>query len=105
MLIMDYSEANGDLYFIAGSDKSTEAYNKVFTSYAPIDNPGYSTSNNRQMDKYEKRVMGTEFANLHLLRFTDGKLAFASAEPVKDFKTKVVTPPSQKKVNPIQERK
>ncbi|HNI30651.1 MAG TPA: hypothetical protein PLO82_09015 [Bacteroidia bacterium] len=105
MLIMDYSEANGDLYFIAGSDKSNEAYNKVFTSYAPIDNPGYSTSNNRQMDKYEKRAMETEFTNLHLLRFSDGKLAFASTEPVKDFKTKMVTPPSQKKGQPYTGKK
>ncbi|MBX7203545.1 MAG: hypothetical protein K1X77_10780 [Bacteroidia bacterium] len=104
-LIMDYSEANGSLYFIAGSDKSNEPFNKVFTSYAPINNPGYSTSDNRQMDKYEKHVMGTEFANLHLLRFTDGKLVFASTEPVKDFKSKVVTPPSQKKGQPYSGKK
>ena len=96
-LIMDFTEANGDLFLVAASDKSNDAFNQVFTSYAPIDNPGYTTSQNRQMDKYEKKVFGQEFDNFHLLRFSKGKLLFASTTPIKDFKSKVVNPPSQRK--------
>jgi hypothetical protein len=104
-LIMDYTEVNGDLFFVAGSDKSNDAYNEVFTSYAPIDNPGYSTGANKQMDKYEKKVLGHEFDNFHLLRISKGQLLLASTTPVKEFKSKVVTPPSQKKSHPYEGKK
>lgn len=104
-LIMDYTEIKGDLFFVAGSDKSNDPYNEVFTSFAPIDNPGYSTGANKQMDKYEKRVFGHEFDNFHLLRISKGQLVFASTTPVKDFKAKVVTPPSQKKSSPYEGKK
>lgn len=105
MAIMDYGEANGSVYFAAASDKSNNAYNEVFTSYAPINNPGYSTAANRQMDKYEKRMLGQEFDNFHLLQFTNGKLQFASTEPIKAFENLVATPPSQKKKHPYQGKK
>ncbi|MBS1781480.1 MAG: hypothetical protein JSS78_00265 [Bacteroidetes bacterium] len=105
LMIMDYSEANGSLYFIGASDKSDEAYNRIFSSYAPINNPGYSTAANRQMDKYEKRVMGEDFDNLHLLRFTNGKLDFASTTPIKELKNNVVSPASQRKSHPYNGRK
>ncbi len=104
-VIMDYTEVNGDLFFVAGSDKSNDAFNQLFTSYAPIDNPGYSTGANKQMDKYEKRVLGHEFDNFHLLRISKGQLILASTTPVKDFKSKVVTPPSQKKSHPYEGKK
>jgi hypothetical protein len=105
MIIMDYREANGNLYFAGASDKKDEAYNKLFTSYAPINNPGYSTAANRQMDKYEKRIMGATFDNFHLLSFHEGKLLFASTTLVKDIKSKVVNPPSQKKSHPYDGKK
>lgn len=105
MLIMDYSEANGSLYFAAASDKSSDAYNEIFTSYAPINNPGYSTAANRQMDKYEKRVLDQKFDNFHLLQFTNGKLQFASTVPIKSFEGQVTTPPSQKKSHPYEGKK
>ncbi len=105
MLVMDYTETNGDLYLVAGSDKSDDAYNQIFSSYAPIANPGYSTAANRLMDKYEKRVMGETFDNFHLLRFSKGQLAFASTTPVKEFKSNVVNPPSQKKNHPYSGKK
>lgn len=96
-IIMDHREVNGDLFMSGGSTKSNDAYNQEFASYAPISNPGYSTSANKQMDKYEKKLYGTEFTNLHLLKFTNGQLVFASSTPVKSFKEKVVTPPAQRK--------
>jgi len=101
-LIMGHREIEDALYFVAGSTKSNDAYNQEFTSYAPISNPGYSTSANKQMDKYEKKLFGTEFANIHFLKVANGKLAFASTTPVKEFKSKVVTPPSQKKAHPYE---
>lgn len=105
MAIMDYSEVNGSLYFAAASDKSDEAYNEQFTSYAPIGNPGYSTAANRQMDKYEKRMLGQKFDKFHLLQFTNGKLQFASTTIIKDIKNLVVNPPSQKKSHPFEGKK
>lgn len=104
-LVMDYAEADGDLFFAAVSDKSNDAYNQVFTSYAPIGNPGYSTGANRLMDKYEKRVMGETFDNFHLMRFSKGQLVFAATTPVKEFKSIVVNPPAQKKSHPYQGKK
>jgi len=105
MAIMDYSEVNGSIYFAAASDKSDEAYNEQFTSYAPIGNPGYSTAANRQMDKYEKRMLGQKFDKFHLLQFTNGKLQFASTTIIKDIKNLVVNPPSQKKSHPFEGKK
>ncbi len=97
MVVMDYQEVNGALYFCAASVKDNDAFNQVFTSYAPISNPGYSTSANRQMDAYEKRVFVKKFDNIHLLKFEKGKLAFGSSTPVASFKSKLIVPPSQKK--------
>lgn len=97
MVVMDYREVNNNLYFCAASTKSNDAYNEVFSSYAPITNPGYSTSANKQMEKYEKKVYGEEFDNFHLLKFEKGQLAFASTTPISSFKAKLKTAPSQKK--------
>lgn len=96
-VIMDYEEVDGNLYFAALSDLSQKAFNESFTDYAPILNPGYTTSANMQMFKYEKSVFGKSFEQFHLLRFQKGALTFTSTSSVKDFKSKLVTPPSQKK--------
>lgn len=105
MLIMDAKEINGSVYFCAGSDKSSDAYNQVFSHYAPIDNPGYSTSKNKLMDKYERKVYGTEFYNFHLLKITNGEVMLASTVPVSSFKQKIVTPQGQKKASPYEGKK
>jgi hypothetical protein len=105
MAVMDYRDLNGDLYLCAASTDSKDAFNEVFSSYAPIGNPGYSTAANRQMEKYEKRMFGTDFDYFHLLKITDGKLAFAGTTAIKDFKTKVVTPPTQRKNHPYKGHK
>lgn len=105
MIVMDHREVDGAMYFCGGSLKGSAAYNEEFASYAPIGNPGYSAAANRQMEKYEKRLYDAEFANFHLLKIEDGKLAFASSTPVSDFKNKTVAPPSQKKKHPYEGRK
>lgn len=98
--IMDDQEKDGSLFLIAGSVKKAAAYNTAFESYAPIYNPGYTTSTNAQMDRYEKKIYNQEFENLHLLKFEKGNLIFAGTTPIDQFKSKVKTPPSQKKSTP-----
>ena len=105
MVIMDHRDVNGDLYMCGGSTGTNNAYDQEFSSYAPIGNPGYSSAANRLMDKYEKRVYDAEFENFHLLKFSNEQLAFAGSSPVKDFKSKVVIPPSQKKSHPYKGKK
>lgn len=101
-VFMDFAEIDGILIFAAVSDKSNDAFNQQFTDYAPIQNPGYTASANYQMFKYEKSVYGKSFENFHLLRFANGELNFSSYTPVKEFKAKLVTPPSQKKATPYE---
>ncbi|WEK18100.1 MAG: hypothetical protein P0Y49_14990 [Candidatus Pedobacter colombiensis] len=105
MAVMDYQEANGALYFCAASPKKAEAYNSVFENYAPIGNPGYTTSSNFLMDKYEKKIYNQDFANFHLLKIDKGQLAFASTTPINTFKAMVKTPPSQKRATPYNGKK
>lgn len=105
MAVMDYQEKDGALYLVAGSAKKAPAYNTVFESYAPIYNPGYTTSANAQMDKYEKKIYKQEFENLHLLKFEQGQMLFAGTSPINQFKSLVKTPPSQKKSTPYEGRK
>lgn len=105
MIIMDHKEQNGALYFCAGSLKKSDFYDSSFENYAPIYNPGYSTSMNLMMDKYEKKLYNAEFANFHLLKFQDGKIVFSSSTPIESFKTKIVTPLGQKKGTPYEGKK
>lgn len=105
-LIMDSREEAGSLYFVAGSGKNDDdPYNAVFSHYAPIYNPGYSTSNNKWMDKYERKVYDFEFKQLHLMKFTNGQLVFAGTTPVASFEQKLVTPPGQKKAHAYEGKK
>lgn len=104
-LIMDSREEAGSLFFVAGSGKNDDAYNEVFSHYAPIYNPGYSTSNNKWMDKYERKVYDYEFKQLHLLKFTNGKLAFSGSSPISSFEQKLVLPPGQKKAHAYEGKK
>ncbi len=97
MAITDFQYDNGALYLLGGSTKKNDAYDKVFTSYAPIDNPGFSTSKNMQMSKYEKEIKNNEFENIHFIKIANNKVEFLSSIPVKSIKEKIKTPPSQKK--------
>lgn len=101
-LVMDYTEVNGDIVFAGGSDKSNDAFNQVFTDYAPIENPGYTTGANRQMDKYERRAYGERFDNFHIFRLSNGRLVFSGTTPASEFKLKVINPPSQKRSTPYE---
>jgi len=74
--ITDFQFADGALYLLGGSTKSNDAYNKVFASYAPIDNPGFSTSKNLQMSKYEKEIRSNDFSNIHFIKIENNSIAF-----------------------------
>ncbi|CAN5687167.1 hypothetical protein BH10BAC3_BH10BAC3_37650 [soil metagenome] len=97
LLIMDYREVNGSLFLCAGSTKENDAYNEVFPNYVTIGNP--ATGLSYHGGKYNQEAYKRELANFHLLKFTKGDLAFATVVPIKSFKDKVVTPPSQRKAH------
>lgn len=97
LAITDFQYEDGALYLLGGSTKGNDPYNKVFESYAPIDNPGFSTSKNMQMFKYEKEIRNNEFANIHFVKIADNRVQFISSIPVQSIKAKIKTPPSQKK--------
>jgi len=96
-VIMDHTEVNGSIILAAVSDKANAAFNEEYTDYAPIENPGYTSSANYQMFKYESSVYKATFDKFHLLRFENGELKLASTSFIKDFDNKLVAPPSQKK--------
>ncbi|MBS4043145.1 MAG: hypothetical protein KGZ59_04960 [Chitinophagaceae bacterium] len=97
LAITDFFEEKGNIYLLGGSTKDNDPYNKVFTSYAPIDNPGYSTSKNAQMFKYEKSIRNNDFDNFHFIKLSNQSIGFISSIPVKLLKSKIKTPPAFKK--------
>ncbi len=97
MAIMDYELKGDAVYFIAGSAKKAASYSDVFESYAPIQNPGGRSGESFQMEKYAKKIYDEDFENFHLLKFENGNLVMAGTTPVSMFKSKLKTPPSQRK--------
>lgn len=97
MAIMDYELKDDAVYFIAASTKKGASYSDVFESYAPIRNPGGRSGESFQMEKYAKKIYDQDFENFHLLKFEKGNLLIAGTTPVSAFKSKLKTPPSQRK--------
>lgn len=104
-LIFKHAEYDGMVYFIALSRNGKDNYPKVFEDYAPIPSPGYSNAANYQQDKYEKKAFNREAQNFHLLKFNEGKMIFSGTTPVKDFASRLKTPPGQKKGSAYQGKK
>lgn len=100
MAVMGHYQSGDQVYMIAGSVKKATSFDSEFSMFAPINNPNYYTSSNSMMDKYEKKLYKQEFEKIHLLRFEKGKLVSVGSTLVKDMKSKVKTPPSQKKATP-----
>jgi hypothetical protein len=97
LLVMDHREINGSIVFCAGSTKENDAYRDIFPNYVTISNPATGLSSHAE--KYINESYKRQLANFHLLKFTKGELEYATTEPIKNFKDKVVTPPSQKKAH------
>lgn len=100
MMVMDYNEMNGELFLVAGSAKSNDAYEEEFPDYANIDNPGMGSS--WQTQKYFEKAYKKDIEKFHLLNFKDGALVFAGTTLVKDFEKNVIAPPGQKKKHPYE---
>lgn len=105
--ILDSREAGGDLYFIGASLDFKNPYDDEFTSYAPIGTPGKDPTTGVpfscfQGTKWSKAVYEAEFKQFHLIRVSKGRLVSAGTAPIKDFKGKVVAPPSQRKGKPYE---
>lgn len=95
MMLMDYSEVNGELYLIGASVKGNDPYEEELTDFSTIENPAMGIS--RQAQKYSDAVFKKDMDNFHLLKLKDGELVFAGTTAVKSFEEKVVAPPGQKK--------
>jgi hypothetical protein len=95
MMVMDFREINGELFLVGASTKSDDPYEDEYTDYANISNPAAGIS--RQVQKYNEVIYKKEMDNFHFLKLKDGELVFATTTPVKNFKDKVIAPPSQKK--------
>jgi hypothetical protein len=97
LMVMDQREINGSLYLVCASTNEKVAYNEVLTNYSRISNPAMGISSQDQ--KYIKVAFKEKMENFHFLKFTNSALDFATTVPIKTFKDKVATPPSQKKAH------
>ena len=90
LLIMNATEAMGSVFFCGTSTKSDETYAETFSEFASIFNPGYTQDGNNKVDAKWQKNANEKMASFHLLKFTDGKLDFASTTPVDIFKSKFI---------------
>lgn len=99
LLISSAYDEGGNVYFFGTSIKSNEAFDRVFSEYVPIYNPGAkaaSMEGNNKMDVKWRKCLDDKMDNFHLLKFSGNQLAFASTTPVEDFKSKFKTAPGDK---------
>jgi hypothetical protein len=99
LLISAAYEKDAGVYFFGTSIKSNEAFDRVFTEYWPINNPGAAAASiegNNKMDAKWRKCLDDKMDNFHLLKFSDNTLAFASTTPVSEFKAKFKTAPGDK---------
>lgn len=99
LLISAAYDQGGNVYFFGTSIKSNDAFEKVFSEYVPIYNPGAkaaSMEGNNKMDVKWRKCLDDKMDNFHFLKFSGNQLAFASTTPVEDFKAKFKTAPGDK---------
>lgn len=99
LLISAAYDQGGNVYFFGTSIKSSEAFDKVFSEYVPIYNPGAkaaSMEGNNKMDAKWRKCLDDKMDNFHFLKFNGNQLAFASTTPVEEFKAKFKTAPGDK---------
>ena len=99
LLISAAYDQDGNVYFFGTSVKSNDSYDKVFSEYWPIYNPGAraaSMEGNNKMDVKWRKCLDDKMDNFHLLKFSGSQLDFASTTPVDDFKSKFKTAPGDK---------
>lgn len=99
LLISAAYDKGGDVYFFGTSIKSKDAFDRVFSEYVPIFNPGAKAANfegNNKMDVKWRKCLDDDMDFFHLLKFSGSQLAFASTTPVAEFKAKFKTAPGDK---------
>lgn len=99
LLVTASVEDNGSVYFFGTSTKYPDPFERIFSEYAPIFNPGFTQANNKVDMKWVKSAE-QKMENFHLLKFTGNKLMFSSTTPVSEFKSKFVTAPGDKGATP-----
>jgi hypothetical protein len=90
---MDVVQKGTDIYLCGGSsDNSDDLYLPVYGEYSTIYNAG-GGDNMKQMTYFKK---GKDYKFFHVLKINDGKVAFITTTDLKEFKSKLRTPPGQK---------
>jgi len=90
---------DGTIYLCALSLDDKKSFDQVIGEYAPIENYSYVQYgvSNYRMEVYQKNIEKTEFKELVTVKIKDGKVLWTNSTPVKEFKSKLKTPPAQKK--------
>jgi len=99
LLISAIKEKGGDVYLFGTSEKTNDAYEKVYSEYSPIYNPGAMTAKMKganYKDEVWRKCFNKSMDYFHLLKFSGNQLVFASKVQVKDLKSKFKTAPKDK---------
>jgi len=93
------SQPDGTIYLAGLSIQSKKTFDNVIGEWAPIQNFGYIQYGiaNYKMEKFEKNTEKTEFEDFVTIKIKNGKLVWITPTPIKEFKSILKTPPSQKK--------
>lgn len=91
--------ADGTVYLCALTSTIKKSYDGVIGDYTPIENPHYLKygTPNYRMETYERKMEKFKFESFTTLKIKNGKLLWINSTPINDFKSKLVTPPNQKK--------
>lgn len=90
---------DGTVYLCALTAGGKKSFDDVIGEYTPIENPHYLKygTPNYRMESYERKMEKFKFESFTTIKIQDGKLIYMNSTPIKDFKSKLVTPPNQKK--------
>ena len=88
MLITASYDKDGNVYFFGSSGDSKESFERVYSEYAPIYNPGFTEGGENRLDAKWRKHLNEKMENIHLLKFSSNALDFASTSPVSEFKAK-----------------
>lgn len=100
MLVTSSYDKDGSVYFYGTSGKAKESFEKVYSEYCPIDNPGFSEGGANSLDFKWQKFLYEKMENVHLLKFNANELAFASTTPISSFKSKFIPAEGEKGAKP-----
>ncbi|MBP9082926.1 MAG: hypothetical protein KBH11_07610 [Bacteroidia bacterium] len=100
LLLTAVYQRENQVFLFGSSPEEAEFFNKTFSEYAPIFNPGYTEGGNNRLDFNWQKSLSKKMANFHLIKFNNNKMEFATNIPVSDFKSKFKTAPGDKGATP-----